>query len=279
MKVEDPVISALVNPDYIGVISRGQGTSIDSVPLLGGMAYLAKSRNLNGVVTCYTDSSDRHHVYTSTNKKHVSYLSMVYLTDLIITQSQQKMLVSYALSIVTSKLTNSEMPYFPSWSIYQHMTNGAFVGIQNANGNTRASVGRYEDGETVAEHVRNSTLDTFDDAPKRWGSPLSVDELQGLNVYVNILSPKNKWETLTVDGLLQRKIQASDGFGFYLTLANGAKSTYLPSVWLDNPGWTIEDILTTLAGKALGMKGSEAWREGGVSVALYTTHKIEGCQS
>lgn len=274
---EDAVVSSLLEPDYNKVTKATSNTSIDSPALLAGLAYLASKLGLKGSVTCYTDSSRRRESYSWDAKSHVSYLSLIYLQEPIITQFQNQFLLAYGRSVLSAQLYNKKLPCFPSWSIFSRSTNGAFVGIVDTSGNTRASIGRYETNSSTVDNVKESTLGLRDDAANRWKKPISSGELSSLSVYINILSPRTTWRKMTIEKLLISNPKPTDNYGFHLTMANGSSATFLPSVWVENSSWSIEDLLGTLSGKALGERRSDAWKSQGVTIQLYKTMYIGRC--
>ena len=63
-------------------------------------------------------------------------------------------------------------------------------------------------------------------------------------------------------------------YGVHLKLSNGS-ATYLPSVALNNPNWSVDQYMDSLYDKATGLRGSNgAWKSSNSTIRIYTTIEI-----
>jgi len=144
---------------------------------------------------------------------------------------------------------NSSLTFCNRFPTLSRKTNRVFVSLMNEN-RAYACIGRLDNNSSVCNKVKN-ILDqdlTHDLQSGRLGS--TSDELY---VEITILSDSN----ITIynkdyDKLSIITSQTSDGdwYGVRCIFTNEVSSIFIPSVWQDNPNWTIYDILKSLSIKA-----------------------------
>lgn len=277
-KLESPLIEALIKADYHRVddiLKSNDLNACGKVPLRL-TARIANLMRQQGDVTCYNDSKDKRLVWsTKDGEKMVSYLGMIWIPGDVsmVSEYDLRTLVSYAKSCIWAELQRGGISDMPSWSKWYHHHNGVFVGIQDLDGDTRASIGRYESQKTCVENTREAALDCVRDAAERWDNPLYLDKFQDYTFYVNILQAKSEWTTFKPTDLIG-KLSPEMDYGFYLTIEPENRSaTYLPSVWRDLAKTdSFEDLMTSLTKKA-GGSGDE-WQNSGSTVKLYKTRLV-----
>jgi len=116
---------------------------------------------------------------------------------------------------------------FTSENVWCCMSNGEYNGLQSVWDNTKSSA---------------NICKTRDSRTMNNGEPKII--------HVTILKPKNGWRRIPYDSLLS--MMSADRYRAIQLNINKQSAFYLPSVWKENPTWSIWDLLKSLGRKATG---------------------------
>lgn len=291
-QIENGLINALQNNNVTELFKHINNRQLTTCGpgVLKVVGFINDALNLKGKVLCYHDSTnvtdnilETLHIH-SKSPQFVSYLSMVFAPDidpLEINKFDEFYLLSRARSLIMNEVTNpADLPLvtynLPEWSPWNTQKNGTFVGIKVAfTNNMRASIGNYESPEkNIVENVLNSAQGCLDDAIRRWGGKITIDELPKLTYYIQVLQHTDEWLNFTYEEL-KHKVESEPEFmppckyGIHMETLSGNSATYLPSVWCERPDWTFVKLMNELLDKSGGntLRASK--------IRLYTTHIIE----
>ncbi len=136
---------------------------------------------------------------------------------------------------------------------------GVFVTL-HLNGSLRGCIGSLEPHETIVQGVINNSINAAFYDPRF--PPLSIDEFNGIDIEVSILSRPEKLEYSDGKDLISKLEPGVDG----VIIGKGrAGATFLPQVWDQLPD--AESFLSQLCRKA-GLSGDE-WEKGDLDVKVY----------
>ncbi len=122
---------------------------------------------------------------------------------------------------------------------------GAFVSIY-IGGKLRGCIGRFENGDSLADAVHDSAVSAATD---RRFSPVSPEELNDLTIEISVLSPLRKISS-------PEEIEPGR-HGIYIR-KDWSSGTFLPQV-ADKYGWTTRELLERCARDKAGI-GKEGWK-------------------
>ena len=205
--------------------------------------------DLQGTVVEYYDSVgiqsqkwvDRYAVLDPADQQpFVSYVGIVYKSVPTL------MSVRLALGVVKSAQLGVDLK-MPAFSPWWHQDQGVFVGGKTPSNETRCSYGRFRG--ILGKSIEDASRDCRRDARVRWSRPMSREAIEESTYKVELLSNEKKRVWSLPD------ISPADEFGIILSDAKGRSATFLPSVWKDNPSWTLEELLGHLQKKA----GASKW--------------------
>ena len=274
VKKEEELIKALVNPtinlQHIEQIIHDDQNLVDGPKTLRIFMEAMKKMHYKGRVTDYYDShgnSDlisRYTIDTHPVRQLVSYVSIVYGSKKIdeLLPIDILLALGYLKSIILRNIQGGQgrIP-LPSWSPLYQKKNGIFMGTSYL-GNTNCSYGNFEQENTMytttASKIKSASSKCTEDAKNRWKIPYNAQNINQLSYKVEFLDPL-PWKSYP--GHLAPKKFKNDGqHGIYLELPSGRSATYLPSVFRDNPKWSISKMMDKLTKKAGGYKNE--WKRG-----------------
>lgn len=142
---------------------------------------------------------------------------------------------------------------------------GVFVTLQ-MNGELRGCIGNLEAGETVAEAVRENSVNAAFKDPRF--PALQRHELERVSIEISILTKPEPVKYRDKNDLLSKITPNKDGV---IIGDNRKKATFLPQVWEQVPGK--EEFLSHLCVKA-GMRKNE-WKNGGLEVKVYRVESFQ----
>ena len=271
---EEELIKALVNPtinlQHIEQIMHHDRNLVDGPKTLRIFMEVMKQMHYKGRVTDYYDSygnTDLINRYTIAEreivKQFVSYVSIVYGPKKIDALLPIDILLSlgYLKSIIRRSIQGGRWTIpFPSWSPLFEKTNGVFMGTSYL-GQTNCSYGNFEQDtmyKTTASKIRRAASKCIQDAESRWKIPYTAQNINQLSYKVEFLDPL-PWKSYP-GHLAPKKFNNNGKYGIYLELPSGKSATYLPSVFRDNPKWSIIKMMNQLTKKAGGYKNE--WKKG-----------------
>lgn len=268
------------NNKYISDLMKKDINLVDGPKTLEIFLKVMKQMKLQGRVTDYYDSHksrehdllDRYIISMEPVNKLVSYVSIVYGKKMPNDLLPIDILLAIGLlkSIIIQKTFGKKYALrLPSWSPLHQMTNGIFTGTSLGQ-RTTCSYGTYEsDQYSTADNIIKAANNCPKDAAKRWGSPYTSQNINSSSYKVEFLDPQVHWKTYK--GYMAPQHFSNDGSsGILLRLENGRGATYLPSVFRNNPHWSVEEAMRKLTEKAEGRrltrKEQDAWKKGTIQI-------------
>jgi predicted class III extradiol MEMO1 family dioxygenase len=247
-----------------------------SSSVLRTVLFMNDKLNYTGKVVNYHDSTSVNYddplktlMVQAESKGFVGYCSMVFNEGMPneITRFDELQLLSNVKSIVDNNVVNGTKFYehtlLPQWSPWWKKFNGAFVGL-SSNGKVRASIGRFQSDLLLPINVFRAAFDCISDAHDRWGPVLTVGEIGQLKYGINILQDSSEWLTYKYEQVNESMIKRGVN-GIFLIPTDGNAVTFLPSVWVERPGWSLAKLLEELRIK------SGATSLNGSIIRVYTT--------
>jgi len=241
--------------------------------------------NWNSRIIDYYDSGvfslnniKKHEInFVKEKKEFVSYVSIIYgsfdndneLLPIDIFQS-------YGLikSIFYAKLNNIDIDIkLPKWNKFNYIYNGIFVSTELEN-KTNSCIGIFQNNNDITASIRivNSTNSCINDSINRWGNPITLDNLDKINIKIEIIDDISKWKCFQ-SNKCYNNFYLKDKKGMYLKIYNNNTATFLPSVAKDNENiWSIEDYMNTLSLKSGSNKLD--WKNDNSFMYIYDTKKI-----
>jgi AmmeMemoRadiSam system protein A len=161
---------------------------------------------------------------------------------------QQRQLLDLARASLRAALTGEERPPLPEDEELRQAA-GCFVSLHAVEGHRlRGCVGRLDAKGPLAEVVAAMAQAVLED-PRFVDSPVTLDELAGLEIELSILSPLKPAEhPLDFDPTMD---------GIYLTFGDRC-GCFLPQVARET-GWSKQQLLDRLCTEKLGLS-SLAWK-------------------
>ena len=241
--------------------------------------------NWNSRIIDYYDSSvfslnniKKHEInFVKEKKEFVSYVSIIYgsfdndneLLPIDIFQS-------YGLikSIFYARLNNINIDIkLPKWNKFNYIYNGIFVSTELEN-KTNSCIGIFQNNNDITASIKivNSTNSCINDSINRWNNPITLDNLEKINIKIEIIDDISEWKCFQ-SNTCYNNFYLKDKKGMYLKLYNNNTSTFLPSVAEDNENiWSIEDYMNTLSLKCGSNKLD--WKNDNSFMYIYDTKKI-----
>ena len=290
VKKEELLITAALSPNavnnqYIDRLVQKDGNIVDGSKTLEIFMKVMTRMGWIGRVADYYDSHgsngksliDRYTIDTDPVENLVSYVSIIYGNKAFNELLPVDILLAIGLlkSIIMKETFGKTYSLrLPNWSPLNKRKGGVFVGTSRAN-RTTCSYGRYEDAhdETTGAKIIQAAHNCPKDAATRWNSPYTPQNIHNLSYKVEFLDPIAKWKSYP--GYLAPKKFKNDGtMGIFLRLPNGNGATYLPSVFRDNPQWSINKIMDKLAQKAGGHTHGDTndWKKGEIKTYKTTSY-------
>ena len=167
----------------------------------------------------------------------------------------------------------------PIWSNFYNISNGIFVGT-DIDGKTNCSKGNFETGNSLsAINISNASKTCIEDANNRWRRPYIRTLLSKYTYKIEVLQTAKYWHIVKpykLDKILStHDSRLNTNIGVYLTLKSGHSATYLPVVAAENPLWSVDKYMNSLANKAYPGSGfgtgsgNMDWREMSKSIKVY----------
>ena len=140
---------------------------------------------------------------------------------------------------------------------------GCFVTLKN-RGELRGCIGQFVVDKPLIETVGQMAVSAATGDPRFLNNPITVDELDELDLEISVLSPLKKIDDpmslrLGVDGIYIKK-------GF-------ASGCFLPQVATET-GWSEEEFLSYCCAHKAGLK-PDAWKDDDTDVFLFTAEILE----
>ena len=229
-----------------------------------------------GKVVDYYDSSvveskkaiDMYTILPTATPSFVSYVGLVYgptINQSLITEFDILMATAIVKSVIIRDVANKTYDIqLPIWSPFYKKTQGVFVGTSDHRGTT-CSYGRYEtnDKQSTALKITEAAHDCKRDARDRWNRPYIQSKMNDVKYKIELLASKSTWKKYSSNKASQ-VVPLDGNHGVYLQLKDGRAATYLPVVSRENPTWTIDKYMTSLAKKAGDVNGN--WKNGTIHV-------------
>ena len=288
---EESLIEHALNPNtlnnkYINNLMKKDKNLVDGPKTFEIFLKVMAHMGFHGRVTDYYDSYhsqkndliDRYIISMEPVHTFVSYVSMVYGKNIPRDLLPIDILLAIGLlkSIIIKKTFGKNYSLrLPRWSPLHKRMGGVFVGTSLGN-RTTCSYGTYETaGESTADNIIKAAYHCPEDAANRWGVPYTGKNINNLSYKIELLDPEEQWKTYK-GSLATQKFQNNGGSGIFLRLANGRGATYLPSVFKDNPQWSIVDAMRNLTEKAEGRKltinEQDKWKNGVIKIYNTTSY-------
>ena len=287
---EESLIKHILNPNivnnkYVSILMKKDKNIVDGPKTLEIFLNVMAMMRLQGRVTDYYDSYnsrvpdliDRYIISIDPVNKLVSYVSIIYGKKMPNDLLPIDILLAIGLlkSIIIQKIFGTKYSLrLPSWSPLYQKTNGIFVGTSLGN-LTTCSYGKYETKDTsTADNIIEAAHNCPEDAAKRWHIPYTSQNINRLSYKVEFLDPKSQWK-IYPGYKAPAKFPNNGSAGIFLRLANGKGATYLPSVFRDNPQWSVTKAMEKLTEKAEGRGRNltdeelNAWKKG--TIKIYNT--------
>ena len=229
-----------------------------------------------GKVVDYYDSStidfkkeiNIYTIFPEPTPNFVSYVGLVYgptVKQSIITEFDIIMAIAAVKSVILRDIANQTYDIqLPIWSPFYNKTQGVFVGTSDRKGTT-CSYGRYEtnDKQSTALKITAAAHDCKRDASDRWNRPYILSKMNNVEYKGELLAEKSSWKKYS-SNKAPEVVPLDGNPGVYLQLKSGESATYLPVVSKENPKWTIDKYMTSLAKKAGDVNGD--WKNGTIYV-------------
>ena len=140
---------------------------------------------------------------------------------------------------------------------------GCFVTLKN-RGSLRGCIGQFIANKPLIETVSQMAVSAVTDDSRFFNDPITLDELEKLDIEISVLSPLKKTDNpmslrLGVDGIYIKK-------GF-------ASGCFLPQVATET-GWNKEEFLSYCCAHKAGLR-PDAWKDDDTEVFLFTAEILE----
>ena len=243
---------------------------------------------LTGKVVDYYDSHstskdilNKYLISTANTENFVSYVSIIYGENVrqnTIIDFDVMMQIAILKSTIKNHLMNypQDPLYTPKWSPFHKSHQGVFVGTSIEN-KTNCSTGVFENtrDDLTYKKIIKASKNCIRDAIDRWNVPHTRNKLDKMNYKIELLEPKNQWKHYPAHNAQHVFDLKSGKYGIVLTLPGGQSATYLPVVAQENPHWTINQYMESLAKKALGNPENfewKNWKKGKIEVYKTTSY-------
>ena len=172
--------------------------------------------------------------------------------------TQKQTLLKIARDTVEAVITGGALPKPKSDDPELNAHCGCFVTLKN-HGRLRGCIGQFVSDVPLIELVVEMAKASATGDPRFFGDPITVDELDRLDVEISVLSPLQKTDDpmslrLGVDGIYIKNGRASGCF--------------LPQV-AEEAGWSKEEFLSYCCAHKAGL-APDAWKDADTEVYLFT---------
>lgn len=168
---------------------------------------------------------------------------------------------------------------FPSWSIFNHKTNGIFLSTL-INNKINSCIGNFLNDNDTSIKITEIVDKLYIDAKERWQTPFTNKNIDSVIYKLDLLQDENYWIKCP-SNQVEKYFKMDGESGVLLLLQDGSTSTYLPSVALEsqkNPDqkWTVPEYMNNLTLKAYGINNYNDpkkyhWTHEGNWVKIYKT--------
>jgi AmmeMemoRadiSam system protein A len=182
---------------------------------------------------------------------------------------EQRMLLEIAREAVAQAVRSARAPSLDLSQFPPRLREkgASFVTLLGPEGELRGCIGTVEAHSPLAQDVQRNAVSSALRDPRFF--PVSVDELDDLQIELSILTPPQRLEYDGPDDLLAKVRPGIDGV---IIEKDWRRATLLPSVWEKIPDPV--QFLSTLCLKA-GLSQNE-WRMPGMTVHVYQALKVKG---
>lgn len=221
------------------------------VPVAVGMILARLRGDSIAEVLKYANSGD-----TAGDKARVvGYGSIIFHKPEALSRAEQEQLVSLARRTIEGFVRTGQVVDVGGFSDRLTQIQGAFVTITK-NGQLRGCIGSIIGQEPLAKTVRDMSIAAATKDPRF--TPVSVDELESIDVEVSVLSVPRRIKDSSEIVLGRDGVIVSDG--------GEHQGVFLPQVAKET-GWTKEEFLNELCIQKAGL-AADAWRD--PKTLLYT---------
>lgn len=173
-------------------------------------------------------------------------------------EQQKRMLLKVARDTVDAVIKHKSHPKPQSDDPELNAHCGCFVTLKN-HGRLRGCIGQFTSDSPLIELVGEMARASATGDPRFFGDPITLRELDKLDVEISVLSPLQKTDDplslrLGVDGIYIRKGRTSGCF--------------LPQVATET-GWGKEEFLSYCCAHKAGL-APDAWKDPGTDVYFFT---------
>jgi len=245
-KADKETIEKILNFDEKGLIEREVNVSSSGVP--GLVTYLCgfypvlvliKTMKLLGIhkasLINYYNSGDTP--YGEKNRV-VGYSSICFYKEELLTKGEKERLLFIARNTLNSYLKDGKIPDFKEKNPRLLEKSGVFVTLHTKEGNLRGCIGYILPIKPLYQAVIDNAISAA--VHDYRFPPVTHQELPNLKIELSVLTPPKRIGTYT-DIIIGRH-------GVILS-KEGRSAVFLPQVALEQ-GWTLEETLTHLSGKA-----------------------------
>jgi AmmeMemoRadiSam system protein A len=182
---------------------------------------------------------------------------------------EQRMLLEIAREAITQAVRGARAPSVDLSQLPPRLREkgASFVTLLGPEGELRGCIGTVEAHSPLAHDVQRNAVSSALRDPRFF--PVTVDELDGLQIELSILTPPQRLDYDGPDDLLAKVRPGIDGV---IIEKDWRRATLLPSVWEKIPDPV--QFLSTLCLKA-GLSQDE-WRMPGMTVHVYQALKVKG---
>lgn len=177
-----------------------------------------------------------------------------------ISDTDRRILLDLARQSVLAEVSGTRRPALPEAKGVLGEPRGCFVTLKN-RGRLRGCIGTFHADDPLVQTVRQMGAHAAQD-PRFVGDPVTPDEVPHLSVEVSVLSPLTP-----TDAPLSLEIGVH---GIYIV--GRSSGCFLPEVATEM-NWTAEQFLSYCCASKAGLP-SDAWKQPGTTVYLFTTEKF-----
>lgn len=247
-------VERLATGELESLLTRGKGEACGGAPLLYALTVVRNLGGTNGVLYRYADSGDA----AGDKKRVVGYAAMgLYRSPL--NTAERKELVALARTALVDHVTGKPQPEYIPATTRLKADGASFVTLNDRNGNLRGCIGNIIPVMPLARSVVVNARSAAS-RDSRF-SPVTVDELAGLQLEVTVLSPLEP-----INDVAAVKIGTH---GLYLEKGRNS-AVFLPQVPVEQ-GWNLSTYLEQLSLKA-GL-AKDGWK--GARLSMFTAEIIE----
>ena len=177
-------------------------------------------------------------------------------------------------SIFYAKLNNIDIDIrLPKWNKFNYIYNGIFISTELEN-NTNSCIGIFQNNNDLPSSIKiiNATNNCINDSISRWNNPITLDNLNNINIKIEIIDDTSTWKYYK-SNTCYNNFNLNDNKGMYIKLYNNNTATFLPCVAEDNKQkWSIDDYMNNLSLKSGSDKSD--WKNDNSFMYIYNTKKI-----